>query len=33
VVVGDGQGTIGHGLGEAREVSEAIAKAVKDAEK
>jgi len=33
VVVGDGQGTIGHGLGKAREVSEAIAKAVKDAEK
>lgn len=33
VVVGDGKGTIGHGLGKAREVSEAIAKAVKDAEK
>lgn len=33
VVVGDGQGTIGHGLGKAREVSEAISKAVKDAEK
>jgi len=33
VVVGDGQGTIGHGLGKAREVSEAIAKAVKDAVK
>jgi small subunit ribosomal protein S5 len=33
VVIGDGKGTIGHGLGKAREVSEAIAKAVKDAEK
>lgn len=33
VVVGDGQGTIGQGLGKAREVSEAISKAVKDAEK
>lgn len=33
VVVGDGKGTIGHGLGKAREVSEAISKAVKDAEK
>lgn len=33
VVVGDGKGTIGHGLGKAREVSEAIAKAQKDAEK
>lgn len=33
VVVGDGKGTIGHGLGKAREVSEAIGKAVKDAEK
>jgi len=33
VVVGDGKGTIGQGLGKAREVSEAIAKAVKDAEK
>lgn len=33
VVVGDGKGNIGHGLGKAREVSEAIAKAVKDAEK
>jgi small subunit ribosomal protein S5 len=32
-VVGDGQGTIGQGLGKAREVSEAISKAVKDAEK
>ena len=33
VVVGDGKGTIGHGLGKAREVSEAISKATKDAEK
>jgi SSU ribosomal protein S5P len=33
VVVGDGQGTVGHGLGKAREVQEAISKAVKDAEK
>lgn len=33
VVVGDGQGRIGQGLGKAREVSEAISKAVKDAEK
>ena len=33
VVVGDGKGTIGQGLGKAREVSEAISKAVKDAEK
>ena len=33
VVVGDGKGTIGHGLGKAREVSEAISKAQKDAEK
>lgn len=33
VVVGDGKGQVGHGLGKAREVSEAISKAVKDAEK
>ncbi len=33
VVVGDEQGTVGHGLGKAREVSEAIAKAVDDAKK
>ncbi len=33
VVVGDSKGTVGHGLGKAREVSEAIGKAVKDAEK
>lgn len=33
VVVGDGKGTVGHGLGKAREVSESIAKAVDDAKK
>lgn len=33
VVVGDGNGTVGHGLGKAREVSSAIAKAVDDAKK
>jgi small subunit ribosomal protein S5 len=33
VVVGDGKGTVGQGLGKAREVSEAIAKAVDDAKK
>lgn len=33
VVVGNGKGMVGQGLGKAREVSEAIAKAVKDAEK
>jgi small subunit ribosomal protein S5 len=33
VVVGDGQGTVGQGLGKARDVSEAIAKAVDDAKK
>jgi small subunit ribosomal protein S5 len=33
VVVGDGHGTVGHGLGKARDVSEAIAKAVDDAKK
>jgi small subunit ribosomal protein S5 len=33
VVIGDHNGTVGQGLGKAREVSEAISKAVKDAEK
>lgn len=33
VVVGDGNGTVGHGLGKAREVSAAITKAVDDAKK
>ncbi|MBT8220803.1 MAG: 30S ribosomal protein S5 [Bacteroidia bacterium] len=33
VVVGDENGTVGHGLGKARDVSEAIAKAVDDAKK
>lgn len=33
VVVGDGNGTVGHGLGKAREVSGAIQKAVDDAKK
>lgn len=33
VVVGDGKGRIGQGLGKAREVAEAVGKAVKDAEK
>lgn len=33
VVVGDGNGSIGHGLGKAREVSDAISKAVDDAKK
>lgn len=33
VVVGDGKGTVGHGLGKARDVSEAISKAVDDAKK
>lgn len=33
VVVGDGKGTVGHGLGKARDVSEAIAKATDDAKK
>lgn len=33
VVVGDGNGTVGHGLGKARDVSEAIGKAVDDAKK
>lgn len=33
VVIGDGNGLVGHGLGKAREVSAAIQKATKDAEK
>lgn len=33
VVVGDGAGTVGHGLGKARQVSEAIAKAIEDAKR
>ncbi len=33
VVVGDGNGVVGHGLGKARDVQEAIAKAVDDAKK
>ena len=33
VVVGDGNGTVGHGLGKARDVSEAIAKAADDVKK
>ncbi len=33
VVVGNGKGKVGHGLGKARDVSEAIAKAVDDAKK
>lgn len=33
VVVGDGNGRVGHGLGKARDVSEAIKKAVDDAKK
>ena len=33
VVVGDGDGTIGYGLGKARDVQESIAKAIDDAKK
>jgi small subunit ribosomal protein S5 len=32
-VVGDGNGTVGHGLGKARDVAQAISKAVDDAKK
>ncbi|MEO1259654.1 MAG: 30S ribosomal protein S5 [Bacteroidota bacterium] len=33
VVVGDGNGRVGHGLGKARDVTEAITKAIADAKK
>ncbi len=33
VVVGDGDGVVGHGMGKAREVTEAIQKAIDDAKK
>ena len=33
VVVGDGNGTVGHGLGKARDVSESISKAADEAKK
>lgn len=33
VVVGNGEGTVGHGLGKARDVAQAISKAVDDAKK
>ncbi len=33
VVVGDGNGVVGHGLGKSKEVQEAIAKGIDDAKK
>jgi small subunit ribosomal protein S5 len=33
VVVGDGNGVVGHGLGKSKDVASAIAKAVEDAKK
>jgi len=33
VVVGDGEGTVGYGLGKSRDVSESISKAIDDAKK
>ena len=33
VVVGDGNGVVGHGLGKSKDVASAIAKAIEDAKK